>query len=429
MATAASKPGNRADLLHGRGIGQSATQAATTSAFFAYRLQVRCLPVREFSGIFLDTRVFYERFLIPHSASYNQMSGDSMPSHEEMGSDVVSIVVADGTRIHTQLLANALRNDRGLQVVAAASDSEELLVAITRVLVDVVVISHNLDDQLGHGTQVLREMRALRPHVKGVVLLDSSRPEDVIDCFRAGAKGIFSKHERLETLCKCIRRVHEGQIWARSVDLDQALEAFANSPLVRATNHKGIELLSPRERQIIQHLAGGMTNREIAQALSLSPHTVKNYLFRIFDKLGVSSRTELLYLTMNNSQAQPLRTANGDSKAFSAIIEAAEAGTPSAQLRLAEHFGQIENGQITGTQPDSVSAYKWYLLAAKTAVPMLERIEEGKKTIGRTMSPQQLAEAEGRAAAWLRNAKKQPGFVGGAKVQDGGQRKMRLGAR
>jgi hypothetical protein len=65
----------------------------------------------------------------------------------------------------------------------------------------------------------------------------------------------------------------------------------------------------------------------------------------------------------------------------------------------------------------------------KTAAPMLEQIEEGKKTIGRTMSPQQLAEAEGRAAAWLRNAKKQPGFAGDGKVQAGGQRKMRLGAR
>jgi len=73
------------------------------------------------------------------------------------------------------------------------------------------------------------------------------------------------------------------------------LEALANSPLVRSTNHKGVELLSARERQVIQHVAGGMSNREIAAALDLSPHTVKNYLFRIFDKLGVSSRTELLY--------------------------------------------------------------------------------------------------------------------------------------
>jgi DNA-binding NarL/FixJ family response regulator len=358
-----------------------------------------------------------------------------MPSHEELGSDVVSIVVADSTRIHTQLLADALRHDRGLQVVAAASNSEELLAAITRVPIDVVVISHNLDDQPGHGTQVLREMRALRPQIKGIILLNSSEPQEVLECFRAGARGIFSKEERLEMLCKCIRSVHEGQIWARSVDLDQVLEAFANLPLVRATNHKGIELLSARERQVIQHLAGGMTNREIAHALGLSPHTVKNYLFRIFDKLGVSSRTELLYLTMNNSQARPLRTADGESHSFSVIIEAAEAGDPSAQLRLAEHFCQIkdvqnnEDGQIAGFQPASVSAYMWYLLAEKTVAPMLEQIEEGKKNISRTMFPQQLAEAEGRAAARLRNTKKHSGFAGVGEVQTDGQQKRRAAAR
>ena len=218
--------------------------------------------------------------------------------------------------MHTQLLADALRNDRGLQVVAETSNSEELLAAITRVPIDVVVISHNLDDQPGHGTQVLREMRALRPRIKGVILLDSSKPQEVLECFRAGAKGIFSKQERLESLGKCIRSVHEGQIWARSIDLDQALEVFANLPSVRATNHKGIELLSDRERQVIEHVAGGMSNREIARALNLSAHTVKNYLFRIFDKLGVSSRTELLYLTMNNSQAQPRDPAGKSSPLF-----------------------------------------------------------------------------------------------------------------
>jgi len=362
-----------------------------------------------------------------------------MSSHEEVGSDFVSIVVADGTRIHTQLLADALRNDRGLQVVAAAANSEELLAAIARVPIDVAVISHNLDDQPGRGAQVLRQMRALRPQIKGVILLDSSKPQEVLECFRAGARGIFSKQERLESLCQCIRSVHEGQIWARSVDLDHALEALANAPLVRATNHKGIELLSARERQVIQHIAGGMTNREIAQALGLSPHTVKNYLFRIFDKLGVSSRTELLYLTMNNSQAQPQPTANGESNALSAIIEAAEAGDPCSQLRLAEHFGQINDGQIeagqnkdgpiAGTHPDSVSAYMWYLLAEKKAAPMLEQIEEGKKNISRTMSPEQLAEAEARAAAWFRNTKKQSGFAGGGEAPTGGQKKMHAGAR
>jgi DNA-binding NarL/FixJ family response regulator len=366
-----------------------------------------------------------------------------MPSHEELGSDFVSIVVADSTRIHTQLLADALRNDRGLQVVAAASNSEELLATLTRVPIDVVVISHNLDNQSGHGTEVLRKMRALRPQIKGVILLDSSRPQEVLECFRAGAKGIFSKQERLESLCKCIRSVHEGQIWARSVDLDHALETLANTPLVRATNHKGIELLSARERQVIQHVAGGMSNREIAHALHLSPHTIKNYLFRIFDKLGVSSRTELLSLTMNNSPVEPHRSPNGENDLLSAMIEAADAGDLSAQLRIAEHYCQIhsfpmkshlkdvlldstkiESVENASHPPDPVLAYTWYLLAEKTAATMLEQIQSGKKNVRLTLSPQQQAEAEARAAAWLRSTKKQAGFADSVEIAAAIQEKM-----
>ncbi len=329
-----------------------------------------------------------------------------MPSREEHDLEVVAIAVADSTRIHTQLLTEALRNDHGLQVVASASSSAELLASVARVPIDVAVISHSLDDETGRGTEVLREMRALRPHLRGVILLDSSRPEDVLDCFRAGAKGIFSKHERLENLCKCIRSVHEGQIWARSVELHLALEALANSPIVRATNHKGVELLSARERQVIEYLASGRTNREIAESLGLSRHTIKNYLFRIFDKLGVSSRTELLYFTMRGSQSRPVETAEKTENKFSSLLEAAEAGLPSAQLQLAEFCGQNDHGQS-----DPVSAYMWYVIAETTAASMRNEIEEGKKNLAQSMSPQERAEAEHRAADWLKNPRAQSTFA------------------
>jgi len=329
-----------------------------------------------------------------------------MPSPEEQVLEVVTIAVADSTRIHTQLLTEAMGNDRGLQVVASTSSSVDLLASVARVPIDVAVISHNLDDKPGRGTEVLREMRALRPHIKGIILLDSSRPEDVLNCFRAGAKGIFSKHERLENLCKCIRSVHEGQIWARSVELDLALEALANSPVVRATNHKGVELLSVRERQVIEYLASGRTNREIAESLGLSRHTIKNYLFRIFDKLGVSSRTELLYFTMSGSQPQPVGTAEKTEHKFSSLTEAAEAGLPSAQLQLAELCGQNDHGQS-----DPVSAYMWYLIAETTAASMRKQIEEGKKNLAQSMSAQERAEAEHRAADRLKNPREQSTFA------------------
>jgi len=325
-----------------------------------------------------------------------------MVFHEATAADFISILVADSTRIHTQLLADAMRSDSGLQVVASASTSEELLAAVVRVPVDVAIISYNLDDHPGQGTHVLREIRALRAQIKGILLLDTSRPETVLECFRAGAKGIFSKHERLENLCKAIRCVHEGQIWAQSVELEHALDALANSPMVRATNHKGLELLSVREREVVQYLAGGMTNREIAESLGLSRHTVKNYLFRIFDKLGVSSRTELLFLTMSStSNRAPDSPANEGEDNLATLLKAAEAGHSWAQLRLAEHYSHPN-----GNPADRVTAYMWCLLSHETATSMRDRIEINKTSLTQTLSSQERSEAEQRAAEWQKNARK-----------------------
>ncbi len=320
--------------------------------------------------------------------------------------DLVTIAIADSTRIHTQLLAEALHKDEGLQVVASAPTSAELLAAVTRVPIDVAIVSHSLDDQPARGTEVLREMRALRPHIKGVMLLDSSRAQDILDCFRAGAKGIFCKNERLENLSKCIRTVHEGQIWARSADLHLALEALAAAPMVRATNQKGLDLLSAREGQVVQYVAAGMTNSEIAAALGLSHHTVKNYLFRVFDKLGVSNRTELLSLTMH-ANPTPASCACGEEDRFSCVLEAAEGGMVSAQLRLAEQLSKVD-----GRPTDPVSSYMWYLLAEKNADSMYERIEEGKNRVSRNLSPRQQDEAEQRAAEWITSRKKRSASVG-----------------
>src|ERR1019366_8446853 len=248
----------------------------------------------------------------------SRFAGGVMRS-EEKRIDLISIAVADTTRIHTQLLAEAMKGDRALQVVASAPSSQELLEAAGRVPIDVAVIALALDDQPGRGLEVLREMRALHPDIKGVILLESSRPQDVLDCFRAGARGIFSRHDPLESLCKCIRRVYEGQVWARSVELGVVLEALANS--------------------------------EIAQALGLSRHTVKNYLFRIFDKVGVSSRTELVSHTMNRGK-RPVEDRETDvAKNLARLIKAAESGMPWAQRQLAEHY-LFANGSS-----DPVAAY------------------------------------------------------------------------
>jgi DNA-binding NarL/FixJ family response regulator len=135
-------------------------------------------------------------------------------------------------------------------------------------------------------------------------MLDSPKRELVLDAFRAGARGIFSKHEPLETLRKCVRVVFEGQIWATSREIRYALDALSSAPTIHAINAGGLSLLSRREQQVVHYLAEGLTNREIGAQLGLSRHTIKNYLLKIFDKLGVSNRVELLFLTL--SQPSPV---------------------------------------------------------------------------------------------------------------------------
>ncbi len=328
-----------------------------------------------------------------------------MLSHRD-GPTLVNVAIADSTQIHTQLLERALQEDRCLKVLGTASSSEGLLGVAQRFPIDVAIISFNLDDQYGRGPQLLREIRARRPKIKGVILLESSQPQDVLDCFSAGAKGIFSGRESLESLCKCIRCVHEGQVWARSEDLEHALEYVARIPLARISNQQGLGLLSLREREVVQYLASGMTNTEIAASLGLSRHTIKNYLFRIFDKLGVSSRTELLYHAMGNIQPPDDDAKKGKQNTLSDLLQAAETDVISPQLQLADQYRKSD-----GRAPDVVSAYMWYRLAEESAASLGKRAERGRKSLGREMSPRDLAEAEDKAAQWVNSSKKKPAFA------------------
>ena len=91
---------------------------------------------------------------------------------------------------------------------------------------------------------------------------------------------------------KCIRCVGAGQVWASSEQLELLIRSLSHLGSLKVTNVMGDSLLSQREEQVLHLLADGLSNRDLAKALKLSEHTVKNHLFRIFDKLGVSNRME-----------------------------------------------------------------------------------------------------------------------------------------
>jgi len=161
----------------------------------------------------------------------------------------------------------------------------------------VAVISLALkSDDLG-GLKLLRRLSGEHPNLNCVLLLDEDDREIVVEAFRSGAVGICERNKPCENLCKCILCVHNGQVWASSQQLRYILGALVRGMPPFVTDTKGEILLSRREHEIVSKVAEGMKNREIAEMLGVSEHTVKNHLFRIFDRLGISSRAELiLYL-------------------------------------------------------------------------------------------------------------------------------------
>src|SRR5215469_9190530 len=230
--------------------------------------------------------------------------GGKMQAARHYRQSPIHVLVGDNSRIHSHLLAEALKRDHRLFIVGSACNSQEFFETAALLTPDVVIISAQFDDAPFGGMATLREFHKDRPTIPAIMLLDSPRPEVVLDAFRAGARGIFHKHESLKMLCKCVRVVYEGQVWASSPEITFVLEALSSAPASRCMNVGGLNLLSPRELQIVDYLAEGLTNREIAERLGLSRHTVKNYLFKIFDKLGVSNRVELVFLKL--SQPAPV---------------------------------------------------------------------------------------------------------------------------
>jgi DNA-binding NarL/FixJ family response regulator len=317
----------------------------------------------------------------------------------------VRVLVADSSRIHTQLLSEALKRDPELEVVAWDNDPRGLLAAVPAANIDVLAVSSVLDGQPALGLETLRELRSSRPSIRSVVLLDSRKPEAILDAFRAGARGVFSRDSSVEMFCKCIRSVHQGQIWADSGDVALVIEALAATPRMCLPAANGLNLLSKRESDVVQCLVQGLTNREIAERLGLSQHTVKNYLFRVFDKLGVSNRTELLFMTLSQggiadetSEREPsVALPNGipSEASLEALRKAAEAGTPSAQLSLSQAYAR------RALPEDLVRAYMWYVVAK-------QRAAEAGELITKQMTAQQIEAAEQQASTWISRLKKVP---------------------
>ena len=205
------------------------------------------------------------------------------------------------------LCASLKQHRKHFDVVGSAVSSKELLKKIAEHQPQVTLISIDLQDGPTAGLKVIRELHSSNSATRSVLLLDCADSGKVVDAFSAGARGVVCRTSSLRELYKCLRSVHAGQIWANSEELQWIVKTLGDREPVRVVSAKGIPLLTRREEQIVHMVAEGLPNHEISSKLGVSPHTVKNHLFRIYEKLGVSNRVELvLYALSSHEKSQGL---------------------------------------------------------------------------------------------------------------------------
>jgi len=209
-------------------------------------------------------------------------------------SEVIRILVADDHPLTRDGIRAALSLDVGLEVVAEASDGQEAVELAQSLHPDVVIMDVRMP-RLG-GIRATREITAATPDTRVIILTVEENQARVGEAIQAGAAGYLVKDVDARELGRAVHLAAEGSAVIHPNLTRQFLEEIRQ--LTRS--EQNVASLSAREVEVLQMIAYGSTNRAVADALRISPQTVKTYLERIFTKLGVSDRTRAVAVALKH---------------------------------------------------------------------------------------------------------------------------------
>jgi DNA-binding NarL/FixJ family response regulator len=198
------------------------------------------------------------------------------------------------------LLVDALRRCKDYQAIPATMRRRAFQL-LQRERFDVVLVGIGVAEDPTISTGFIRQVQNLDPKLNVVALVETRQRGLVVEALRSGARGVFCRSDSFEALCKCIRCVHGGQVWATSTELEFVIEALGEHG-TKTLRTNGSRRLSKREEEITRLVAEGYSNRQVSERLHLSEHTIKNNLFRVFEKLGVSTRVGLTLYALRQGQ-------------------------------------------------------------------------------------------------------------------------------
>jgi RNA polymerase sigma factor (sigma-70 family) len=207
-----------------------------------------------------------------------------------MSVESIKVLLADDHAVVRQGTRELLEREKGIDVVAEASDGKEAVQLTIKERPDVVVMDFAMPKL--NGIEATRQIKAVAPGIAILVLTAYDSDQYIFAFLEAGAAGYLLKDVQVDELVEAIRAVHGGESMLHPAIARKVINRFAQPEKEAKTVHIALDQLTEREVEVLKLAAKGMSNREIAEELIISDRTVQSHLTNIFNKMGVGSRTE-----------------------------------------------------------------------------------------------------------------------------------------
>jgi DNA-binding NarL/FixJ family response regulator len=220
-------------------------------------------------------------------------AGDSV---EDVAAPGVRVILADSQAIYRVGMRKIFALEDDIRVVAQAENLDNLYAALQHFPTDVVVLEGAL---INGTTDAIPEFVRRAPDAKLIVQVSESDETNTVELYRRGVRGVVPRSISPDLLIKCVRKIAAGETWIDNKSISWVIDAY-RAQATTLTNPRTAPKLSPKELAIIGCITRGMRNKEIAYQIGTTEQVVKNYLRKIYDKLGVSDRLELALYCMHH---------------------------------------------------------------------------------------------------------------------------------
>lgn len=213
----------------------------------------------------------------------------------------IRVIMADSQAIYRVGMRKVFAVEDDIQIVAQVDSLTTLHAALQQGSADVLVLEGNL---LAGKAATIADILHHGPNLKIIVQATATDEAHIVELYRRGVRGVIPRSISPDLLVKCVRKIAAGETWIDNQSVTWVIEAYRTQASALASP-KNQPRLSPKELAIIHCITQGKRNKEIAYELGTSEQVIKNYLRKIYDKLGVSDRLELaLYCLHHHIQSK-----------------------------------------------------------------------------------------------------------------------------